>query len=101
MAARGCVTSAQLSLSSISSALICLYVSFICVSGRVCEGLPGPSAPHQPAHHPLLHDADDRYDYVFSQQNKTNSLPLCLLMTTEQLQSDVKQPILTEAHTSV
>lgn len=27
--------------------------------GRVCEGLPRPQAPHQPAHRPLLHDAHD------------------------------------------
>lgn len=28
--------------------------------GCVREGLPRPQAPHQPAHRPLLHDADDR-----------------------------------------
>lgn len=39
------------------------YTSCISVAGCVCEGLPRPQAPHQPAHHPLLHDADDRYNF--------------------------------------
>ena len=43
-----------------------LYVSFICVVGCVCEGLSCPPAPHQPPHHPLLYNADDRYDFLLS-----------------------------------
>lgn len=37
---------------------------FLLDAGCVCEGLPRPTPPHQPAHHPLLHDADDRYGFL-------------------------------------
>lgn len=44
------------------------------MSGRVCESLPRTSTPHQPAYHPLLHDADDRYAFPPFNSNTATAL---------------------------
>lgn len=44
-------------------------MNILCVSGRVREGLPRPSASHQPAHHSFLHDAYDWYNLLLIPQH--------------------------------
>ncbi len=41
--------------------LLWLNVISLIIAERLLEGLPGSETPHQPADHPVLHDADDRH----------------------------------------